>query len=109
MGSLVVVASLRMRWCHASKDRIRHVIADYRVRFEEPPPDTEGARASSTRVVHFGDDDHGRALEVMASLIRRYVSLGLRPLPTIAEDPLASLSGSAGFEPADIDETVYGR
>jgi hypothetical protein len=49
-----------------SKDRIRHVIANYRVRFEEPPPDTESARARSTRVVYLGDDDHGRALEVMA-------------------------------------------
>jgi predicted CopG family antitoxin len=43
-----------------------------------------------------------------ASLIRRYVRLGLRPLPTIAEDPLASLSGSASFEPTDIDEGIYG-
>jgi hypothetical protein len=49
-----------------SKDRIRHVIANYRVRFDEPPPDTEGARARSTRVVYLGDDDHGHALEVMA-------------------------------------------
>lgn len=49
-----------------SKDRIRHVIANYRVRFEEPPPDMERARARSTRVVYLGDDDHGRALEVMA-------------------------------------------
>jgi hypothetical protein len=49
-----------------SKDRIRHVIANYRVRFDESPPDTEGARARSTRVVYLGDDDHGRALEVMA-------------------------------------------
>jgi len=49
-----------------SKDNIRHVIANYRVRFEEPPPDTEGARARSTRVVYLGGDNHGRALEVMA-------------------------------------------
>jgi hypothetical protein len=49
-----------------SRDRIRHVIANYRVRIEEPPPDTEGARARSTRVVYPGDDDHGHALEVMA-------------------------------------------
>ena len=49
-----------------SKDRIRHVIANYRVRFEESPPDTEGARARSTRIVYLGDDDHGRALEIMA-------------------------------------------
>jgi hypothetical protein len=49
-----------------SKDRIRHVIANFRVRFEEIPPGTEGARARATRVVYLGDDDHGRALEVMA-------------------------------------------
>jgi hypothetical protein len=49
-----------------SKDRIRHVIANYRIRFEEPPPDTERARARSTRVVYLGDDDQGRALEVMS-------------------------------------------
>lgn len=49
-----------------SKDRIRHVIANYRVRFEELPPDMEGACARSMRVVYLGDDDHGRALEVMA-------------------------------------------
>ena len=48
-----------------SKDRIRHVIDNYRVRFEEPPPDAGGASARSTRVVYLGDDDHGRALEVM--------------------------------------------
>jgi hypothetical protein len=39
---------------------------------------------------------------LQASLIRRYVRLGSRPLPTLAEDLLASLSGSASFEPADI-------
>ncbi len=44
-----------------------------------------------------------------ASLIRHYVRLGLQPLPSLSEDPLASLTGSADFEPADIDETVYGR
>jgi hypothetical protein len=49
-----------------SKDCIRHVIANHRVRFEEPPPDTDSARARSTRVVYLGDDDRGRALEVMA-------------------------------------------
>jgi hypothetical protein len=49
-----------------SKDRIRYVIGNYRVRFEQPPPDTERARAVSTRVVYLGDDGQGRALEVMA-------------------------------------------
>jgi hypothetical protein len=44
-----------------------------------------------------------------ASLIRDYVRQGVQPLPPLAEDPLASLSGSADFEPADIDTTIYGR
>jgi DNA-binding MurR/RpiR family transcriptional regulator len=63
------------------------------------------------------EDDAYEALDVQAarahvskaSLIRRYVRLGLQPLPALAEDPLASLSASADFEPADIDETLYGR
>lgn len=50
-----------------------------------------------------------RANVSKASLIRGYVRLGLRPLPTLVEDPISSLSGSADFEPADIDEVVYGR
>jgi hypothetical protein len=44
-----------------------------------------------------------------ASLVRRYVRVGLRPLPSLADDPLSALSASADFEPADVDETVYGR
>jgi hypothetical protein len=44
-----------------------------------------------------------------ASLVRRYVRRGLRPLPPLGDDPLSSLSGSADFEPVDVDDTVYGR
>jgi hypothetical protein len=47
-----------------SKDRIRHVIANYKVRFEEPPP--AGGRARANRVVYFGEDAQGQVLEVMA-------------------------------------------
>jgi hypothetical protein len=47
-----------------SKDSIRHVIANYRLRFEEPPPD--GARARSTRIVYLGENSNGRAIEIMA-------------------------------------------
>lgn len=47
-----------------SKDRIRHVIANHRVRFEEPPHEGLGQR--SIRVVYLGDDIDGQALEVMA-------------------------------------------
>jgi hypothetical protein len=63
------------------------------------------------------EDDAYQALDAQAakirvskaSLVRDYVRRGLRPLPALAQDPLASLSGSSEFEPADIDETVYGR
>jgi hypothetical protein len=63
------------------------------------------------------EDDAYQALDVQAakihvskaSLVRDYVRRGLQPLPALVEDPLASLSGSSEFEPADIDETVYGR
>lgn len=63
------------------------------------------------------EDDAYQALDAQAakirvskaSLVREYVRRGLQPLPALAQDPLASLSGSSEFEPADIDETVYGR
>lgn len=63
------------------------------------------------------EEDTYEALDVQAakahvskaSLIRGYVRRGLQPLPALADDPLASLSGSADFESADVDETVYGR
>jgi hypothetical protein len=63
------------------------------------------------------EDDAYQALDAQAakirvskaSLVRDYVRRGLQPLPALAQDPLASLSGSSEFEPADIDETVYGR
>jgi hypothetical protein len=48
-----------------SKDRIRHAIANYRVRFEEPPADGEPA-GRSIRIVFLGEDAQGRAMEVMA-------------------------------------------
>jgi hypothetical protein len=44
-----------------------------------------------------------------AALVRRYVRVGLRPLPALADDPLSALSASADFEPTDADETVYGH
>jgi hypothetical protein len=49
-----------------------------------------------------------RAHVSKASLVRLYLRRGLGPLPSLAEDPLASLSGSADFEPAGIDDIVYG-
>lgn len=46
------------------KDATRHAIANYRLRFEEPP--LQGALSRAKRIVYLGDDQHGRPLEVMA-------------------------------------------
>jgi hypothetical protein len=63
------------------------------------------------------EEDVDRALDVQASrdhvskasLVRRYVRLGLQPVSPLVADPLASLMGSADFEPAGVDDIVYGR
>jgi hypothetical protein len=47
------------------KDSIRHVIANYKVRLEEPPP-AGGEGVPDTRFVFLGDDPQGSPLEVMA-------------------------------------------
>lgn len=47
-----------------SKDGIRHVIAHFRIRFEEPPQEGLGKR--SIRIVYLGEDEDGQELEVMA-------------------------------------------
>jgi hypothetical protein len=48
-----------------SKDSIRHVVVNYSVRFQEPPPaGREGV--PDARLVFLGDDAQGRILEVMA-------------------------------------------
>jgi hypothetical protein len=48
-----------------SKNDIRDVIANYRVRIEEPPPrGREGV--PDTRLVFLGESTQGRTLEVMA-------------------------------------------
>jgi len=47
-----------------SKDRIRHVIAHYRIRFQELPQVGLGQR--SVRIVFLGIDANGQELEVMA-------------------------------------------
>ncbi|MGK2851840.1 MAG: CopG family transcriptional regulator [Candidatus Limnocylindrales bacterium] len=43
-----------------------------------------------------------------AALIRRHVRHALRTLPPIEDDPLWKMVGVDSFEPADIDEVVYG-
>ncbi|MGV1046910.1 MAG: hypothetical protein ACOYD4_00085 [Solirubrobacterales bacterium] len=61
----------RIRWARsASKHRvprrsIRHVMVSCRLRFTEPPPPDSPAGASG-RLVFVGDDERGRALEVVA-------------------------------------------
>ncbi|MHB8491939.1 MAG: ribbon-helix-helix domain-containing protein [Solirubrobacteraceae bacterium] len=63
------------------------------------------------------EEDIDRALDMQAarshvskaSLVRQYVRRGLQPPPPLAEDPMLSLAGSAAFDPADIDDVVYGH
>ncbi len=46
-----------------------------------------------------------------AALIRRYVGERLRPLPSLADDPLSELTGLVEGSPDDsvtVDEVVYG-
>ncbi len=43
-----------------------------------------------------------------AALIRRHMRHALRPLSPLAEDPLWKMTGVDSFEPADVDEVVYG-
>lgn len=43
-----------------------------------------------------------------AALIRRYVRERVRPLPPLSADPLAAMVGVDDFEPAPIDDVVYG-
>ena len=77
------------KWCRLVRMRRLQVM------IEEDAYEALGAAAAKARVSK-------------ASLVRRYVRLGLAPLPPLAEDPLLSLTGSAAFEPADIDSTLYG-
>jgi hypothetical protein len=43
-----------------------------------------------------------------AALIRRYVRLGVAPLPPLGDDPLWTMVGAdREAEPADVDEVVY--
>jgi Ribbon-helix-helix protein, copG family len=42
-----------------------------------------------------------------AAVIRRVVRTALRPLPSLADDPVSRMSGADDFEPAEIDDVVY--
>jgi hypothetical protein len=62
------------------------------------------------------DEDLDAALDRMAlaegtskaALIRRFVRERVKPLPPLEEDPLWQMIGVDHYEPADIDEVVYG-
>ncbi|HEX5013679.1 MAG TPA: CopG family transcriptional regulator [Candidatus Limnocylindrales bacterium] len=62
------------------------------------------------------EEDLDEALEAQAlregvskaALVRRGARLVIRPLPPIEDDPLWEMFGVDSFEPADIDEVVYG-
>jgi Ribbon-helix-helix protein, copG family len=43
-----------------------------------------------------------------AALIRQFVRDRLRPLPPLSADPIGRMAGSDSFEPASVDDVVYG-
>ncbi len=43
-----------------------------------------------------------------AALIRAFVRDRLRPLPPLSADPLGCMAGADDFEPAGVDDVVYG-
>jgi hypothetical protein len=66
------------------KDSIRHVIANYSVRFEEPPPGAQpGAR--TVRLVHLGKDRKGQVLEVMVIKLANQDLLVIHAMPLRAK------------------------
>ena len=62
------------------------------------------------------DEDLDAALDRMAleehtskaALIRRFVRARVRPLPPLEEDPIWQMVGTDDYEPADVDDVVYG-
>lgn len=61
-----------------SSGRWQH-IANFRLRFEEPPP--EGGRARANRVVYLGEDAQGQVLEVMAVEADNHEMLVIHAMP----------------------------
>ncbi len=43
-----------------------------------------------------------------SALIRELVRKQVKPLPPLEQDPLWRMVGADSFEPADVDEVVYG-
>ncbi len=62
------------------------------------------------------EEDQDAALEALAAkegtskaaLIRRFVRENVKPFPPIEEDPIWEMVGADSFEPADVDDVVYG-
>jgi hypothetical protein len=62
------------------------------------------------------DEEMGAALERQAlmentsksALVRRYVREGLEGLPDLGDDPIWRMAGVDDYEPAPVDEVVYG-
>lgn len=67
-----------------TKDSIRHVIASYRVRMEEPPP-AGGPASLSVRLLYLGVDANGRELEVMAISLESGEQLVIHAMPMRAK------------------------
>lgn len=43
-----------------------------------------------------------------AALIRQFVRERVHPLPPLSADPLGQMIGADNFEPAPVDDVVYG-
>jgi metal-responsive CopG/Arc/MetJ family transcriptional regulator len=58
------------------------------------------------------DDDLERAARRQnrskSELVREAVREKIRPLPPLEDDPITKMIGVDSYEPADIDEVVYG-
>jgi hypothetical protein len=78
-----------MVYAHAVMKRLQILID------EELASELERAAASS-----------GRS---KSALIREYVRQHLSPLPPLERDPLFRLTGKASFDPAPVDDVVYGE
>lgn len=58
------------------------------------------------------DDDLERAARRQkrskSDLIREAVREKIKPLPPLEDDPITKMIGADSYEPADMDEVVYG-
>jgi len=47
-------------------------------------------------------------MHLMPAAMLGAVQVGIRPLPSLPADPLAAMVGGDEFEPAPVDQVVYG-